>query len=266
MFLLFIGYYVRSVLCDILCNILGKFYIAADKKIFINQDHSPNHTSHLIPLLNARLAVLSETQEGEKLNEALIKALTGNDQISCRELYGKQFSFKPNAKYIILTNNKPTFNVNCVATVDRIKYIPFNARFTDNPKDGESLRDTKFIERLKTEYIDEVFAWLCLGANAYYRSNGNIQVPKSLQDAKDNYIKEIDNVSQFIADKCSKGDEFKMKQTVLYEQYKNYCSDNGFTYLKNTEFYKRLDSLGFKKVVIKGYPHFKNICVNNYID
>jgi len=256
----------KSTLCELLKKILDKFYISADKKIFIKPERGSSHTAHLIPLVNARIAVLSETEEGEKLNESLIKALTGNDTISARELYGKQFSFKPVAKYIMLTNHKPTFNVNDQALLDRIRYIPFNARFASRPKEGEFLKDARFIDKLMSDYINEVFTWLCLGANNYYKLNGVIDVPKSLQEATDDYINEIDNVSQFIADMCERKQGESIKRTELYECYKNYCCDNGLTYQKQGDFYKRCQTLGFEEVKIRGVRQFKGITFVHYID
>jgi len=248
----------KSTLCELLKQILDKFYISADKKIFIKQERGSSHTSHLMPLVNARLAVLSETEEGEKLNESLIKALTGNDTISARELYGKQFSFKPVAKYIMLTNHKPTFNINDQALLDRIRYIPFNARFSSHPKNGEFRKDAHFIDNLMNKHINEVFTWLCIGANNYYK-DGNIDVPKSLQDATNDYINEIDNVSQFISDKCDKKIDNIINRSELYDHYKDYCCDNGFTYQRNSDFYKRLDILGLEQVIVKGVRKIKGI-------
>jgi P4 family phage/plasmid primase-like protien len=256
----------KSTLCELLKKILDKFYITADKKIFIKQERGSAHTAHLMPLVNARLAVLSETEEGEKLNESLIKALTGNDSISARELYGKQFSFKPVAKYVMLTNHKPTFNINDQALLDRIRYIPFNARFTSKPKKGEFLKDCRFIDNLMNKYLDEVFSWLCIGSNNYYKLNGDIDIPKSLQDATDDYIKEIDNISQFIADKCKRKEDSKVSRTELYSKYKDYCCDNGFVYQRNTDFYKRLDNLGFEQAMIMGNRCIKGLELINYLE
>jgi len=114
------------------------FYQPVDKQIFIKDDKARHgHTSYLIPLMRARIAVYSETEEHEKLNESMLKQLTGGDKISAREIYGRQTSFIPKAKYFILTNHKPTFNIDQQAMIDRFRYIPFDARFSHNPVLGE---------------------------------------------------------------------------------------------------------------------------------
>lgn len=257
----------KSSLCELLRAVMKKFYVTASKKTFIYQETGSSHTSHLMPLMNARLAVLSETKEGDKLNEDTIKTLTGNDEISARELYGKQFSFKPLAKYIMLTNHKPIFNINDQALLDRIKYIPFNARFTVEPQEGELQKDTEFINDLMTIHLNEVFNWLCIGANRYYKSKGKLQIPKSLQQATDEYINELDSTSQFIDSNCSKGDNLKAHRNKLYEMYEKYCQENGIQRITNSEFYKRLEHLGYKLVKVQGNRYVKGLEVKpNYIE
>lgn len=117
-----------------------------------------------------------------------------------------------------------------------------------------------------TEYLDEVFTWLCIGANNYYNLGGNINIPKSLQDATKDYINEIDNVSQFITDKCAKDEKSTMNRSELYERYKDYCCDNGFTYQRNSDFYKRLDTLSFEQSIVMGVRKIKGIRMINYLD
>ena len=125
------------------------------------------------------------------------------------------------------------------------------------------LKNQEFVNKLKTEYLNEVFVWLCLGANNYYKSGGKIIIPKSLEDAKNDYMNEIDTTNQFIDDKCVKKQDTKTKLTELYEQYKNYCMENGNAYTKNTDFYKRLESLGFVLCKVKSCGYVKDLEIDN---
>ena len=74
---------------------MNKFYTPVSKKVFMKDNSNTSHTAHPIPLVSARLAVFSESEQSEQLNDGQLKSLTGGDDISARELYGKQFSFKP---------------------------------------------------------------------------------------------------------------------------------------------------------------------------
>ena len=77
--------------------------------------------------------MLSETNDGDKLNENLIKQITGNDSISYRPLYGKQKEFKTEAKLCMLTNNKPFFKLS-TSMIDRIRFLNIGSRFGDHEK------------------------------------------------------------------------------------------------------------------------------------
>jgi phage/plasmid-associated DNA primase len=78
-----------------------------------------------------RLALLSETNEGDTLNEVLIKNITGYDNISYRPLYGKQKQLKAEAKLCMLTNNKPYFKLS-TSMIDRLRFIDFKSRFLND--------------------------------------------------------------------------------------------------------------------------------------
>jgi putative DNA primase/helicase len=52
----------------------------------------------LVMLVGRRFATAIETQEGVRLNEARIKALTGGDTITARRLYHEHFEFDPTHK------------------------------------------------------------------------------------------------------------------------------------------------------------------------
>jgi P4 family phage/plasmid primase-like protien len=242
----------KSTLCTLLSSILKSFYVPIDKKVMIktNKDSGNAHTSHIVPLIGARIAVYSESEKNEKLNSSIIKQLTGNDEISCREIYGTTFKCKPVSKYIMLSNYKPVFDTGDMAMVDRIGYVPFNARFTSEPKEGEQLRDHKFIEQLTTTHLSEVFTWLCIGANKYYSymdQNKPIPIPKFLAEAKNEYINELDNVTQYIKDCCRPDPKGKgIQRSHLYDAYRNWQQANseGET-VSSTEFYRTIEKLGY---------------------
>ena len=69
----------------------------------------------------ARMCVLNELNCDEKLNESFIKSLTGDDPISARPLYKDVVTFNPICKIFICSNNKPCFDANDNANVDRVK-------------------------------------------------------------------------------------------------------------------------------------------------
>jgi putative DNA primase/helicase len=61
----------------------------------------------LAALVGRRFVVASETNDGSRLNEARVKALTGCDPITARFLHSEFFTFEPCAKFWLSVNHKP---------------------------------------------------------------------------------------------------------------------------------------------------------------
>ncbi len=58
-------------------------------------------------LKGQRFVAASETEEGKRLAESLIKDLTGQDTVSARFMRAEWFDFKPTHKIWLSTNHKP---------------------------------------------------------------------------------------------------------------------------------------------------------------
>ena len=249
----------KSVINEFMRLILKSMYTSVDKRVFLKSNRTESHTEFLMPLLTARFGGLSEVDKEETINENLIKKLTGNDPIDGRALYGRQMTFKPKCKYFMLTNNKPKLNVNDEAAVSRCVFIEYACKFVDNPtKPNEFKKDTKFIEDLQTKYLNEVFTWLCIGANNYY-NNRILILPKKIQDSTNGYINEQDKVQDFINDNIESIELSDVKRSDVFKSYENYCTSNGYDPLSKQELFKDLEKKGFELKKTKGEYYYKNL-------
>ena len=247
----------KSVVCDLMKSILKKMFTSLDKKVMIKKNDNASHTAHLIPLLSARLGVLSETKKDDELEENTIKALTGNDPISMRKLYGEQFDYTPKAKYLLLTNNKPIINSNDQALHMRVVFIPFGYRFVDNPtKLNELLRDTQFVDDLKTKYLNEIFTWLCIGANNYYK-NRKLMLPNKIKDATNQYINEQDKIQCFIDEYLEESELSKIKRSEIFSTFQLYIKDHNLEPISKKDLFDELEKKGIECKKIKGEFFYK---------
>ena len=255
-----IGSNAKSTVCDILALIFDKFFTPLLKSMFIKNGSNKSNDPSEMALINAHIGIFSETESGEKLNSAVLKSITGNDARSVRPLYSNTLvKFNLILKPILLTNNKPEIDTNDQAILDRLIYIPFNARFTDNPVNGEFKKDCEKIRKLKEDYLDEVFTFIIRGSKMFFENN-NLKPPKDIQDATNEYINEFDIISKFIDEKCIMNENEKIKTSLLYEHYKKYCLDNSYTPKINKDF----NSIMKDKFIVKpyvGYPHYRGLTV-----
>ena len=121
----------KSVCINLISKVLNNFCSTVDKGLFM--DHKNKNSlgpkPELLILKDLRLAIISETEENENLNESFLKNISGDDAIMARGLNKDPIRFKPKLSPVILTNNKPIFDTKCEAMLRRIKFIPFKAKF-----------------------------------------------------------------------------------------------------------------------------------------
>ena len=256
----------KSTLIHILSTIFSQFYKSVSKEVMIDLGGSKRGPSpEIAELQGIRFISYAETNEQEKLNEALLKMLTGNDIIKARPLYQSPIQFRSILKPIILTNKKPLFNTNDNALKNRIHYIPFDAEFKDEPKNGQFKKDEDFVNSLINEHKNQVFTWIVNGAINWYKDK-RINVPNCMKEAKEKYINEIDIVQQYIDDRCEVGQDLKEYRTVLFEDFVDWCKQNAEKICKREDFYNNLLQKGYGKSIIKGKRYIKGLKINELED
>jgi len=118
--------------------------------------------------LGVRVGVYNEPRDGSIMDEAMIKSITGHDMITAMKKYRDPFDFIPIVKIWICTNKYIKFDCCSKPMVDRTNIIMMNAKFITNPKKkNEYKKDKSFITQLCKKYRDEVFTFLCIGANKF---------------------------------------------------------------------------------------------------
>lgn len=243
----------KSALIEIVQEVLGSFYCkSVETSILIKkgQKNAGQASPELESLdYGLRLALLSETDEGDKLNESLIKNITGFDNISYRPLYGKQKQMKVEAKLCMLTNNKPYFKLS-TSMVDRLRFIDFKSRFLNETElkkenaineDG-TLKENFYkaepekVTELKTLYKQYVLLWMVLGAKKFYKDKHlNIPDDKVLQTENMSYINELDSVQRFLDECCVINDNEKALVTTVKDAYNKFCIDENIPAVKPSQ-------------------------------
>jgi putative DNA primase/helicase len=235
-------------------KIMSEFAVPLSKDVMIETEKggAGAATPHLMPLVHARIGVLSETKEGDKLAGDFLKSVSGNDEISCRDVYSKQFKFQPQVKLVLQTNHKPDWDVNDQASVDRFKLVPYLASVKVNPTAANEVkRDIQFVEDLLTVHLDEVFRWIVQGAVDWYQNGRDLTLPSTALDALGAYIGELDTVERFIKERCEQG-EWSTPKSELYTGYAEWCRADEGVIQKKKVFYATLKKKGFREKKVRG--------------
>ena len=141
----------------------------------------------------------SETAEGARFNETLVKQLTGGDKISARRMKEDFWTFSPSHKLLLCTNHKPTIGETKAAIWRRVKLVPFNVAI---PEDQQ---DSKMPERLRSEYPG-ILAWCVEGCLDWQDLVRGPDIPESVANATKQYRDEQDVLAEFLASECTIND------------------------------------------------------------
>src|SRR5205823_5889427 len=97
------------------------------------------HATEQAQLFGMRLVVASESEQGARLKESLVKSLTGGERIRARRMREDFWEFDPTHKIILQTNYKPRVRGTDEGIWRRLRLVPFVARFwkPDEPGIGD---------------------------------------------------------------------------------------------------------------------------------
>lgn len=187
-------------------------------------------------LRGKRLVWASESNEGRRINEGLVKQLTGGDRLNVRTLHSKPVEFMPTHTLLLLTNHKPHINADGSAIWDRVYLIPYTQRFIDQPQaENEHKRDPDLREKLQAE-LPGILTWLVRGC-LEYQTLGLI-APAAIVAATSEYRDEEDTTGMYVQERCILKDGAEVKSSLLYQDYSSWCKENGIQPMSITAFGK----------------------------
>ena len=229
-------------------------------RVLLHDPHAHDAETTKVVLYGLRLALFSETAEGGRLNEALVKLVTGGDTISARYLYHHPFNFTPVAKLWLFTNHKPRITDDSFAMWRRVVLVPFRAVFTtDQTIDPEVRRDpVQNMKELLLQEREAILAELVRGAVKWY--SAGIHEPETVRAAVEEYRRESDPVREWMEAETEQDSEAKTPVAELYESFQQWCEANGEKAMNIRSFGRRLAEMGFESCrvyeqrrYVKGY-------------
>lgn len=206
----------KSTFLEIVRKIIGEYATNIQPESIMMRMTTGTANSDIARLKGARLVTSVEPNEGMRLNEGLLKQITGDDMITARKLYGDEFEYRPEFKLWMATNHKPTIRGTDTGIWRRIHIIPFTVTIP------EDKIDRSLSEKLDTE-LPDILAWMMEGYRLW-RFEG-LHYPKVVLDAVKEYRNEMDVVSSFIdSEYCVSGGE--VRAAALYAAYCQWATEN----------------------------------------
>lgn len=233
-FLYGIGNNGKSTFLDTISDLFGGYASNTQPETIMMRKWSDNGAgSDIARLKGARFVTSEEPTEGVRLNEGLIKQLTGGSKVTCRFLYGDEFEYTPEFKIWLATNHKPIVRGTDVGIWRRIKLIPFEVNI---PKEKV---DKNLKQKFKKEF-PQILHWVVEGCMKW-RKNG-INEPSCVLDAVKEYKQEMDLLAGFV-EECitidyESGERVPAKE--LFEAYLKWARENNEYEMSSKKFFSEI--------------------------
>lgn len=244
----------KSVFVHVMEQLSGEYFKTLQPDILLYKYGASQGgaTPEIAKLRGARFAVSPEVPDG-RLDESLVKYLTGSDIITARHLYAESFEFKPSHKIWLTSNYLPTIRGSDYGIWRRIHVIPFNVQIPEEKRRPFS----ELCNDLSTE-LPGILNWAIAGAEQYYCED--LRQPEVIRAAREDYKKSVDMVQSFVEECCNVGKTGSVQVKELYNVYAKWTHENGEYQLKSKDFNKNLELKGFqKKKSTGGYFYFFGI-------
>lgn len=202
---------------------------------FMRSKNHEDNQRKAATLAGPRFICTSEVDEEHRLNEQLIKDITGGDTLEGRRLYQEAFTFKPQFKPWMYGNHKPEIRGTDDAIWSRVRLVPFDVSF-------KGREDLDLADKLEAE-LSGILNWAIQGCLDWRRTG--LQPPAKVQAATQAYRDEMDVFGPFIAECCVINRAAEVKANDLYRAYVAWCAETAQQEQNQTKFGKYLSSKGF---------------------
>ena len=230
----------KTTLIETLRMVLGEYARNIDSKTLL--DTTDNEAKFdLADIRGARLVIAMEPESGRRLAEALVKQITGSDQIKARKMYRGYFEYVPQFKIFIISNHKFSVDGGSDAIERRLRMLPFVERIPDNEV------DKSLLDKLRTE-LSGILNWAVAGC-LEWQSDG-LGMPDEVKAATREFMIENDEIQEWIDTCCVVGEKVSEAASVLHSDFERFSMLNGNKQpMKARAFGRKLHDKGFKREI-----------------
>ena len=231
----------KSLLTDFMALTFGEYAGTVPVTLVTDKRGSVGGTqSEIMQLKGVRYAVMQEPSKDAKINEGMMKQLTGDSQMQARELYCESETFTIQFDLVVCLNELFKINSNDNGTWRRIRVVDFLSRFYDPNDHGYNAIDVekKTTDDVKMNFIkdptlkDRLPCWAPTFAsilvNRYFEKNGRVEACQEIIDATDRYRRDQDGVREFYTQQVLPDENSNVKISDLKNRFDHFIKTNQY--------------------------------------
>lgn len=228
----------KGLITSLIENTFGKFSQTLNSDTFCQNKHGV-HSEAASPAIastyNSNIVFVNELGNKMKITADILKKMSGNDKIKTRFLRENFFEFIPGYSLFFVSNFEPIIDGSDGGIQRRLRFIPFNVTFSDNPKGSNEKKINRELKQLFKEekYYCAFFDVLKDYYHTYINNKKVIYVPDEVKFKSNEYLDENDPVKQFVESclQITDDDDDKIYSSRMMELFRTYNNNQtrGYT-------------------------------------
>lgn len=200
----------KSVLVNVVRAVIGHELTCVAAPDLLLARNFDKHPCEIANLFGKRVVVCQEVGTGRRLNEALVKWLTGGDHLQARRMREDLWEFAPTHKAFLVSNHRPEIAGTDNGIWRRVRLIPFDVTIPPERQD-KTLTDRLIAE------APGILAWMVRGCRHW--QEGGLREPDRVRMATEEYRTEEDVVGRFLCERCVVAPAAQVRSDALYSAF-----------------------------------------------
>ena len=212
----------KSKLVELMELTLGDYKGSVPITLVTNKRQSIGSCSpEIAQLQGRRYAVMQEPSKGDKINEGIMKEITGGDPIQGRSLYSDTVTYVPQFSLCVCTNNLFDVKSQDEGTWRRMRTVPFKSYFTESPEDGNKyqFKVNKNLNDTFNEWKETLSSLLVQRA---FETNGLVEDCDIVTEFTNKYRSEQDHLTEFYLNFIKPKEGAIIKKTEVKQDFTNW--------------------------------------------
>jgi len=243
----------KGTLRDAVAHALGSYAVEVSTSLLLQNKYGEQATMNgRLDLRGTRVAFCSEVPKGARMDEAVMKKLTGGDPVRAKKLYQDEITFDPTHQLIMLTNFLPEVSGDDPAVWRRMVAVPFPVNV---PREEW---DVQLSKKLKAA-APAVLAWLYEGWCSYLERG--LAIPDAVARYTAAYAQDMDVLGKFLDERTVRGPNMRVLSAELFREWETYCAGEGLNAGTKTAFGKAMRTRGLYSEKASGRMLYRGLAL-----
>ena len=216
----------KSKLVELMSLVLGDYKGSVPLALITQKRGSIGGVSpEIAQLKGLRYAVMQEPSKATKLNEGIMKELTGGDPIQGRALFKDTVTFVPQFSLAVCTNHLFDITSSDDGTWRRIRVCDFISKFVDDPSSDPEDYEFQVDRNIDKKFKEWVPIFTAMLVKKLFETDGMVADCPEVMASSQNYKAQQDYFTGFMKERIVKLESGRIRKTDVLHEFQEWYSE-----------------------------------------